>query len=59
MVRVNDVPIEQLTIANVGMPLVITASYNESIRIHEVSDIYGLLSAMSKVAAILNQPKEG
>lgn len=58
MVQINDKTEHQISADSIGMPLVITASNSETMRLHDPQDIYELLSAISKVVAILNAPKE-
>jgi len=58
MITINDRVEAQISEETVTFPMVICASHSESIRIHEVQDVYQLLSAISKVVAIMNTPKE-
>lgn len=58
MVLVNGNVESLISPESLGFPLVIQASYNESIRIYEVSDVYELLSALSRVVSILSAKEQ-
>lgn len=58
MIQINDRAEVQLTEETVGFPLTISASHHESLRIYDVDDLHLLISALTRVAVILNTKGE-